>query len=357
MKLAIFLTGLIGHRTGVLPYINEQFNYLRSNGLEVDVYCVFWSPTSRFPYKLEGVTPYPNIPTESYDSIQQAIDILKPVDYSVISYDELTHSFIDYCEMSQQSDLVDLHKSQTFIDKIITSDYFNESSNEQTVKKFESWYNYHNTFCKFAHHASQIYSANCALNLLKETDVVLKWRYDLLFNWHKFTNKLKLILELSEQNKNLLFINRAWREQNSIKILRYDNPLPNKIIADDQWYVSSREGMENVKNSFYNKFVLAYANVTTNNVMQHQLFYEALYNVNGITLETVGSIDELLIRNDNTIPNNFLHNTALYTKELIEENKLKFEKSQYLVDLYKKDYHGAILQKMKTIGEFNFNSK
>lgn len=357
MKLAVYITGIIQHRTKVLPYLKMQFEYLQSVGIDVDIYCVFWSPANRYPYKIENVIPCPEIPMESYDSIEYALDILKPKDFKVISYNDLTPGFIEYSNNVNDElykNFENIYQYQTFTNKTITPEYFISDDSETTVKLFEDWYNYHNSFCKFSHHTSQIYSTNTALTMIHDADVVLKWRYDLLFNWHKYTEKLKLLVELSNKNKELFLISRAWKEQTPIKILRYDNPEPGSIIADDQWFLCSFSAAKNIENKFYKNFITAFSNSNTKGVLQHRLFYESLYNSTGITVETAGPIDELLIRNPESIPTNFSKNTEMYVNEIIEENKRKAPKSQYLIDLYKDNYYGAELQKLITISEFKF---
>lgn len=339
----MYLTGLIKEKTDVLPHIKKMFDYLAiRNGISIDYYCHFWDPSNRYPYNIDDTEFKITVPKESNESINYAIDIFDPTNYSVVPYKNMYDGYLSWFIQThynvQSADKFTetvkyCFDNHLFYNKTINKKFFIDNFVDDVDKKFNNWWFHHISWCTFSHKFSQLYSASSMMELIsnsnKDYDAILKWRYDVIANYHRYESRIIETLKISKY-KNYFFTDTAWVVNNgesNFNLTKDDinyNYKNKEIYLNDIWWITNKHINDVILRSLHESY-LKNMNIKGGT---HRWLYKTLRDCD-IDIDIVGKIDEIIIRFPNTIPDEFHNCAGKYYEYLQNNNFRKKEKSDY----------------------------
>lgn len=354
----MYLTGLIIDKTETLSYIKEMFDRFAShNNLQIDYYCHFWSSENLYPYTIDYHTTKINVPWENQGSVQHAIDIFNPVDYTISNFTDMYYHFLKYykskySENNWISQSID-NDIDKFINKNIHSDYFVENF-EYPADMFDKWWHLHVNWCQYIHVLSQAFTASQATKLIKDSnqqyDACIKWRYDVIADLITYNDKVLDAIKHCSKIENTLYTELAWEGVEWTEDLPYDiNTIDNdKVISlHDGWWISSLYTSHLISENlltYYTNDILS-----NSNTGQHISFFNSIKNIKS-NIYLTDRINSNIIRYPDTIPEDYNNRPWDYFHVLYAKNFSTKKASDYKNQLEywdkRSQYH--------TIKYFNF---
>jgi hypothetical protein len=345
MKLAIFLTGLIIDKRKVLPHIKRIFDFwAETNNIEIDIYCHFWDSESIYPYHIDYNSTKITVPWENAGSVNYAIDILKPVDYTISKFTDTHNYFLKYINAltefqpnSWNKDIQDAIISEKFLQKNIHTRYFVEESNN-CVHDFNLWWSYHVRWCQFIHVISQAYTTHKALQLIinsdKTYDAVLKWRYDLLCDYK--THNDKIINAMHTPFVNPTYTSDiTWEGLNWKSDFDYSNdivPGTALISLADSWFILNNSAIKKMSQHYLNNYAAAMNTIFLGKEGgQHTYCHDGVRHA-GVSINLINRIQETIIRFPEKISEEFhddphTHCINLYHTNFLNKNTSDYKKT------------------------------
>ena len=314
MKIAIMLAGLLIDKIDTLPHIKQMFDYIATrNNIEIDYYCHFWAPENMYPYNIDYNSTNIVVPWENMGSINYAMDVFKPVDFKISNYTDMLPYFNAYSnEFSKKHVwLKDVFSnSDSFINKDIHRRFFVDNFNNP-VYDFDKWWAYHIKWCQFVHQMSQIYSTSQTMKLVANSgvdyDAVIRWRYDVLFDYKGFES---LIVDTCRNIKHdkAFYTELAWEGLSWTSDLPFDinSNTDNKIISlHDGWWITNNEVNTQLANQ--------YIDICLENMIDtideftggmHTWHYTAIVKSN-LPIRLTGRIKHTIVRFPDKIPHDW----------------------------------------------------
>lgn len=326
MKIAIYLTGLIIDKPQTLPFIKTMFdNFASRNDLQIDFYCHFWDNTNIYPYNIDYNSTLIKVPQENRRSVQNAINVFKPVHYKTTEFASLYPRFVDYYSQIHKHNQWVCESLNTVADsckfKNIHSNYFLENYIDP-VDAFDRWWHLHVNWCRYIHLISQAYTASAGANMVRasgiEYDAVIKWRYDvvadLISNNNKFLNAIRHCV-----NNNVFYTELAWEGLEWREDLPYDINtvgMDQAISLHDGWWIAGFETNSHMADGLLDMY--------TNDMIhgqhgQHLHFYKAIKNTCAKIYFT-DRIQHNIIRFPDTLPVDYNDRPGEYFDMLYAKN-------------------------------------
>lgn len=342
MRVAIFLTGQIQHRYKVIPHIKQMFSALGNRyGLTIDYYCHFWETQNKYFYYVDDNAIEMKLPSEDSRNKNKVLSLLDPGGYVCSSYDELLpyYKIMASNRHKYLSDGGHLHIN--LVDNKFTNTSIHErvflNEYENPPQSFMEWYNCHVDWCKFVHVTNQIFSASKCMNMIvqssNEYDVVLKWRYDLVFDYHNYGNMLYKIIR-SSANRDGYHTEIAWKGIDwSEPYKTVEDILPDDVVSlGDVWWATNQNTNRKMAGNLLNNYVDNVLETPEHVGGQHTWIYDAIVRSMGIPIHLHGKLRECIIRNPSTL-NNAFHDGGIDFETLMDNNIRAEPHSEYMRDL------------------------
>ena len=351
MRVAIFLTGQIQHRYNVIPHIKQMFSSLGNRyGLTVDYYCHFWETQNKYFYYIDDNMIEMKLPTEDSRDKNKVASLLSPIGYVCSSYDELW-PYYKIMASNRHTYLSDGEWAKHLYTNIVDNKFTNKSIHERVFlneyddpfRSFQEWYNCHVDWCKFVHVTNQIFSAAKCMNTIAhsptEYDVVLKWRYDLVFDYHNYGNMLYKIIN-SAANRDGYHTEIAWKGIDwSEPYKTVEDILPDDVVSlGDVWWATNQNTNRKMSVDLLNKYVDNVLETADHEGGQHTWIYDAIVRSMGIPIHLHGKLRECIIRYPSTLSSSF-DDGPINFEELMDNNIRAQPHSKYMRDLDYWDEH------------------
>lgn len=337
MRVAIFLTGLIQDRFSVIPHIKKMFDVIGHNhGIDFDYYCHFWNPQNKYPYYLDDSVVKIKLPSEDSRNARKVVDFLKPKNHAVSSYDEILPYYekvFDNQLRTQPSEwkhhLKNVLADRKFANKTIHERFFSFTF-EHPHNCFREWFHLHSDWCKVVHNISQVFSASKCAKMIASSDMkydaILKWRYDLVFDYHKMSGILTDIMQQV----------RGYHTEIAWKGVDWSAPFetaqdigPNDVVSlGDVWWCTDHETNEKIANDLLKCYTESMYE-TSSEGGQHTWIYDALYGKMAVPVHLHGKINECIIRYPETLADIFHDADNFSIEHLMNVNIRKKPDSEY----------------------------
>ena len=334
MKIAISLNGLILDKVKILPHIKTMFNlFAERNGVEIDYYCHFWNDNGLYPYEFNDSDSQIVLPKEY--SMQQALDIIQPIEYTVSNFNECMPHFLNYYSRKDNNDweknISEIIQNKQF-EHNIHSRFFIDNYPDRPEDAFDKWWFIHVAYCQFIHMISQPFSISKCCNMIlksgKEYDACIRWRYDVVADLKTHNNKLIQAIEEC-QDKNVFYTELAWEGLNWKEDIPYDiNTAPDdKIISlHDGWWISSHLTNNRLAKNLLPYYIDSFVNRVF--AAQHVHFYDAIRR-NGCSIGLLDRIQHAIIRFPDTLPPNYNDRPELHYVDIYNSNFVVKRNSLY----------------------------
>lgn len=324
MRVGLLLTGLVNDKK-TIDHLKQQLDYWQKCGLELEIYSTAWNNLHGYPWSTPNLRIDYRNPIQDPELVDYAISVLKPKRHCDILYSNLYNMFVDHCEQFNHNPYDKINAVAKSLQNC-TFDKFGDTT------EFDDWWIVYTWFTRFVYYMNQPYSLNQVINIaldqLDPPTVFLKWRWDLLINYHKDTENIIHRLEQIQQHEGYgMHFNRAWlfgEEQTNLTIesVRMHLPWPlqdQPVCVDDTWFMFNKLTAENLR-----KIMSAYLNVWSfDEPHQHRNLWNAVEQLNlhrgSYTKEPLSRI---LVRSGKLIDDHFHRNTDRFFAQQQQNNQL-----------------------------------
>jgi len=324
MRVGLLLTGLVND-TKTIKHLQKQIEYWNQSGIETEIYSTSWSDTHRYPWSTPTLkTDYGN-PIQDTAVIDYAVSTLNPNRHLELLYCDLYDKFIEYCSQFNSNPYNKINR----VAKSLRNCRFNKFGD---ITEFDDWWITYTWFTRFVYFVNQAYSLsqviNIALDQTNPPQVFLKWRWDLLCNYHRDTENLIHRLETMQRHEGYgIHFNRAWlfgeeTKDIEIKATRMHEVWPYEdqpICVDDTWFIFNDMTANNLR-----KIMSKYLEVWNfDEPHQHLNLWSA---IGKIQLQrgsyTTEPMSRILVRSGELIDDHFHRNTDRFFAQQQQNNQL-----------------------------------
>jgi hypothetical protein len=309
MKIAVILTGLLIDKVKTLPHIKKMFDFISSrNNIEIDYYCHFWAPEKMYPYSVNYHSTKIVVPWENQGSIDYAKSVFEPVDCKVSNYADILPYFDVYsAELSKHDNwLKDVFSSKhLFVNQDIHKRFFVDNF-EDPAYQFDVWWAYHINWCQFIHQVAQMYSTSQSMKLVADSninyDAVIRWRFDVLFDYKGFEETLVNLIRSIKQD-NAFYTELAWEGLHWKSDLTGNiNTAEHKLISlHDGWWITNNEVNKHLATNYLNCYLSDMINTIGQESGLHTWHCNAVIKCD-LPIKLTGRIKHTIIRFPDKIP-------------------------------------------------------